>query len=70
MKKKPNPASEPEGARQRLTDLRLALLKLHKALIDSERVDYEKTVGKIQSAEPSVTILFPTQPGQTKDAKR
>lgn len=49
MKKKPAPASEPSGARQRLTELRLALLKLHKALIDSERVDYEKTVGKIQS---------------------
>jgi hypothetical protein len=49
MNNKPTPASEPEGARQHLTDLRLALLKLHKALIDSERVAYEKTVGQIQS---------------------
>jgi hypothetical protein len=49
VKRKTSNATEPEGARQRLTDLRLALLKLHKALIDSERVAYEKTVGKIQS---------------------
>ena len=49
MKPKPSPASEPAGARQRLTDLRLALLKLHKTLLDSERIGYEKTVGQIQS---------------------
>lgn len=49
MKKKPSSASEPEGARQRLTHLRLAVLKLHKALLDSERVGYEKTVGQIKS---------------------
>ena len=49
MKKKPTPATEPDGARQRLTALRLALLKLHKTLLDSERVTYEKTVGPIQS---------------------
>ena len=49
MKKKTTTASEPEGLRQRLTELRLALLKLHKALVDSERVGYEKTIGKIQS---------------------
>ena len=57
MKKKPAPSSEPEGARQRITDLRLALLKLHKALIDSERVDYEKTVGKIQSPNHFLQLL-------------
>jgi hypothetical protein len=57
MKKKPIHSSEPEGARQRLTDLRLALLKLHKALIDSERVDYEKTVGKIQSPNHFLQLL-------------
>ena len=49
MKEKPAPASEPAGARQRLTDLRHALLRLHKALLDSERVGYEKTVGQITS---------------------
>ena len=57
MKKKPVHSSEPEGARQRLTDQRLALLKLHKALIDSEREDYEKTVGKIQSPNHFLQLL-------------
>jgi hypothetical protein len=57
MKNKPIPASEPEGARQRLTDLRHAVLKLHKALIDSERVDYEKTVGKIKSPNHFLQLL-------------
>ena len=49
MKKKTTTGSEPEGIRQRPSELRLALLKLHKALLDSERVGYEKTMGKIQS---------------------
>jgi hypothetical protein len=57
MKKTPNPESEPEGARQHLTDLRLALLRLHKALIDSERVAYEKTVGQIQSPNHFLQLL-------------
>jgi hypothetical protein len=35
--------------RQRLEALRKAVLNLHKALIDSERVTYEQTVGRIQS---------------------
>ncbi len=33
----------------RLEALRQGVLKLHKALIDSERVTYEQTVGRIQS---------------------
>lgn len=49
MDEKPANASEPAGARQRLTNLRHALLRLHKTLLDSERVAYEKTVGQIQS---------------------
>ena len=57
MKKKPTTASEPEGVRQRLTDLRLALLKLHKVLIDSERVAYEKTVGQIKSPNHFLQLL-------------
>jgi hypothetical protein len=57
MQKKPSSVSEPEGARQRLTDLRLALLKLHKALIDSERVGYEKTVGQIRSPNHFLQLL-------------
>jgi len=57
MKKKSTTTFEPEGLRQRLTDLRLALLKLHKALVDSERVGYEKTMGKIQSANHFLQLL-------------
>ena len=57
MKKKTTTATEPEGLRQRLTDLRLALLKLHKALVDSERVGYEKTIGKIQSPNHFLQLL-------------
>lgn len=57
MKKKITTASEPEGLRQRLTDLRLALLKLHKALVDSEQVAYEKTMGKISSPNHFLQLL-------------
>lgn len=57
MKKKTTTTTEPEGIRQRLTDLRLALLKLHKALVDSERVGYEKTMGKIQSPNHFLQLL-------------
>jgi hypothetical protein len=57
MKKKIPTVSEPEGLRQRLTELRQALLKLHKALVDSERVDYEKTIGKIQSSNHFLQLL-------------
>ena len=57
MKKKTTTAAEPEGARQRLTELRHALLKLHKTLVDSERVGYEKTIGKIQSPNHFLQLL-------------
>ena len=57
MKKKTATAAEPEGIRQRLTELRHALLKLHKALVDSERVGYEKTMGQIQSPNHFLQLL-------------
>ena len=57
MKKKTSPAPEPEGVRQRLTELRHALLKLHKVLVDSERVGYEKTMGQIQSPNHFLQLL-------------
>jgi hypothetical protein len=41
----PDPHSD--LARRRLTDLRHGLLKLHKALLDSERLSYERTYGRI-----------------------
>jgi hypothetical protein len=40
---------EQAGARQRVTIVREALLRLHKALLESERVGYEKVFGKIRS---------------------
>jgi len=43
---------------QRLTELRHALLKLHKALVDSERESYEKTVGVIQSQNQFLQLLI------------
>src|ERR1022692_1203211 len=57
MKNKTPNSSEPEGARQRLTELRHALLKLHKSLVDSERVSYEKTIGQIQSPNHFLQLL-------------
>jgi hypothetical protein len=38
-----------EDARQGLVELRETLLRLHKALIESERAGYEKTFGRITS---------------------
>jgi hypothetical protein len=57
MKKKTTTTPEPEGLRQRLTELRHALLKLHKALVDSERVGYEKTMGQIPSPNHFLQLL-------------
>jgi hypothetical protein len=51
------PASEPGGIRERLLALRNALLHLHKALVDSERVEYEKTIGTIQSPNHFLQLL-------------
>jgi len=42
---------------QRLQSLRDELLQLHKALIDSERVTYEKTIGAIQSPNHFLQLL-------------
>lgn len=43
------PGPEPAGARERLAALREALLNLHKALLDSERISYEASFGHITS---------------------
>jgi hypothetical protein len=48
---------EPEGVRQRLMELRDALLRLHKALMESERISYEKTFGKISSPVQFLKLL-------------
>jgi len=40
-----------------LPELRNAILALHKALVDSERVTYEKTIGAIQSPGHFLQLL-------------
>ena len=49
--------SEPTGLRQRLTELREALLALHKVLLESERASYETTFGKITSPYQFLQLL-------------
>ena len=45
------------GDPQRLAVLRAPLLKLHKCLVDSERIEYEKTIGKINSPNHFLQLL-------------
>ncbi len=45
------------GARERLQALRSGLLRLHKTLVESERVQYEKVIGKIQSPSHFLQLL-------------
>lgn len=40
-----------------LTELRAALLDLHKALVDSERISYERTIGTIPSPNHFLQLL-------------
>jgi hypothetical protein len=51
------PLPEPEGIRLRLVTLRDALLRLHKSLLDSERVEYERTMGPISSPNEFLRLL-------------
>jgi hypothetical protein len=43
--------------RNRLEEVRLVVLTLHKAIVDSERITYEKTVGTIQSPNHFLQLL-------------
>ncbi|HZR15697.1 MAG TPA: hypothetical protein VFE51_00095 [Verrucomicrobiae bacterium] len=45
------------GDPTRLEAIRGPLLVLHKALVESERVEYEKTIGKIQSPNHFLQLL-------------
>jgi hypothetical protein len=45
----PAPESPPNGVRQRLTDLRNGLLRLHKTLLDSESASYDHDIARITS---------------------
>lgn len=51
------PAPEPREIQRRLQALRDSLLSLHKELVDSERVEYERTIGKIQSPNHFLKLL-------------
>ena len=51
------PVVEVEGLRHFLLELREALLRLHKALIESERAGYEKTFGRIASPYQFLQLL-------------
>jgi len=41
----------PEAVLRRMRELRLGLLRLHKALLDAEREDYERLHGKVNGGE-------------------
>ena len=47
----------PENLRPQLAELRKALLALHKALVDSERISYEQNIGTIPSASHFLRLL-------------
>ena len=49
--------SEYQRIRQHLQEIRKPLLNLHKALVDSERVSYEKTIGQIVSPNHFLQLL-------------
>jgi len=56
-KRSTQPTADQTRAREYCSELRIALLALHKALVDSERVTYEATVGKIQSSNHFLQLL-------------
>lgn len=45
-------------ARRRLVELRDALLKLHKTLIDSDRIGYERTFGSIATSGDFLQLVI------------
>ncbi len=49
---------EPDIIRQQLKHLREGLYRLHKALVDSERVEYERIIGPIKSPAEFVHLLM------------
>lgn len=57
MKEKRPKGSGPPGDLSLLKAMRGPLLTLHKALVDSERVEYEKTIGKITSPNHFLQLL-------------
>ncbi len=54
----PSPTPIPDGLRRNLQDLRHALLGLHKALIVSEQLTYERIYGRITSAGQLLQLVM------------
>lgn len=50
--------SLPRPAPDRLTDLRNALLGLHKTLLDSEQASYERDIARIKSKNELLTLVL------------
>jgi hypothetical protein len=46
-----------ETLKKRLEEIRIALLALHKSLVESERITYEKTIGRIKSPNHFLQLL-------------
>ena len=49
-RRRPEDSSLPPAIRRRLNDARLGLLALHKALLDYEKIRYEKTHGRVETS--------------------
>jgi hypothetical protein len=54
----PSNNSSLELTKQRLTDLRNALLSLHKTLLDSERASYERDIARIESSSEFLKLVL------------
>src|SRR5690242_19873508 len=57
MKEDKNSGHHVPGDPKPLQALRVPLLALHKTLVDSERIEYEKTIGKIRSPNHFLQLL-------------
>jgi len=51
-------SSIPDAMRQRLTQLRDGLLRLHKTLLDSERARYERDIARINSSGELLKLVL------------
>jgi hypothetical protein len=58
MTSKPKSPSDTDPTRQRLEALRESVLALHKTLMDTERMAYEKTFGVIESQNKFLQLLI------------
>ena len=47
-----------ESTKQKLTDIRHVLLRLHKSLLDFERVGYERVHGKIENSYEFLNLVM------------